>query len=111
MSLVMLRQNQPKNADALQQRLTEEFLHPAGEYAAPFINIERPGASTHLLVVWDELRDLSQQDRSYLILSAYEAARGADAATEVSVAMGLTSAEAERLGFEFELIVPSPIAA
>ncbi len=106
MSLVMLRQNQQSNVDGLQQRLTEEFLHPADEYAPPFINIERPGASIHLLVVWDEWHDLSQQDRSYLILRAYEAAEGVDAAAEVSVAMGLTSAEAERLGFEFE-----PLAA
>ncbi len=106
MSLVTLRQNQQNNVALLQQRLTEEFIHPANEYSAPFINIERPGTSTHLLVVWDEWRDLSQQDRSYLILRAYEAAEGADAAAEVSVAMGLTSAEAERLGFEFE-----PLAA
>jgi len=106
MSLVMLRQNQQSNVDVLQQRLTEEFLHPAAGYAAPFINIERPGTSTHLLVIWDEWHDLSQQDRSYLILRAYEAAAGADAATEVSVAMGLTSAEAERFGYEFEPLAP-----
>ena len=102
MSLVTLRQNRQNNVDVLQKRLTEEFLHPADAYSAPFINIERPGTSIHLLVIWDDWRDLSQQDRSYLILRAYESAHGADAATEVSVAMGLTTGEAERLGFELE---------
>ena len=102
MSLVILRQHRQNDIDVLQQRLAEEFLHPADTYAAPFINIERPGTSTHLLVIWDDWRDLSQQDRSYLILRAYEAAKGADAAAEVSVAMGLTTTEAETLGFELE---------
>ena len=105
MSLVMLRQNRQQDADFLQKRLADEFRHPADEYPAPFINIERPGASTHLLVVWDDWRDLSQQERSYLILRAYEAAEGPDAAAEVSVAMGLTVSEAEGLGFELE---PAP---
>lgn len=104
MSLVTVRYSRQNDTDNLQQRLVEEFLHPANAYAAPFINIERPGASTHLLVVWDEWRDLSQQDRSYLILSAYEAAKGAEAATEVSVSMGLTISEAETLGVEFDLV-------
>ncbi len=102
MSLVTLRQNRQNDSDVLQRRLAEEFLNPADAYTAPFISIERPGASTHLLVVWDDWGDLSQQDRSYLILRAYEEAKGADAAAEVSVAMGLTGAEAERLGFDLE---------
>ena len=103
MSLVTLRQSRQNNVEELRQRLTDEFMQPANEYAAPFINIERPGASTHLLVVWDEWRDLSQQERSSLILRAYEAAHGIDASLDVSVAMGLTVSEAETLGFELEL--------
>ncbi|MGI4792344.1 MAG: hypothetical protein ACRYFS_26250 [Janthinobacterium lividum] len=102
MSLVTLRQSRQNDVEELKQRLTDEFVHPANEYAAPFINIERPGTSTHLLVVWDEWRDLSQQERSSMILRAYEAANGIDAAIEVSVAMGLTVSEAERLGFDLE---------
>lgn len=102
MSLVTLRQSRQNDVEELKQRLEEEFAHPAHEYAAPFINIERPGTSTHLLVIWDDWRDLSQQERSSLILRAYEAAHGADAAIDVSVAMGLTVSEAETLGFELE---------
>ncbi len=106
MSRVMLRQNPQNNVDLLQQRLTEEFSHPANEYAAPFINIERPSNSTHLLVVWDDWRNLSQQERSSLIMRAYEEAEGEAAAVGVSVAMGLTTSEAEGLGLELE-----PVAA
>lgn len=104
MSRVKLRQ--AEDVDALQQRLAEEFQHPADEYSPPFINIERPGNRTHLLVVWDDWQNLNQQDRSSLIMRAYEAAEGTEAANEVSVAMGLTEAEAVRLGFAFE-----PVAA
>ena len=106
MSRVKLRQAEDEDVDALQQRLAEEFQHPADEYSPPFINIERPGNRTHLLVVWDDWQNLNQQDRSSLIMRAYEAAEGVEAATDVSVAMGLTEAEAERLGFAFE-----PLAA
>ncbi len=102
MSRVRLRQAEDENVEALQQRLAEEFQHPADEYSAPFINIERPGNRTHLLVVWDDWQNLNQQDRSSLILRAYEAAEGLESAREVSVAMGLTQEEAKRLGFEFE---------
>ncbi len=102
MSRVKLRQPEDADVDILLQRLAEEFQHPASEYTAPFINIERPGDRTHLFVVWDDWRKLSQQERSSLILRAYETSEGPNAAHEVSVAMGLTQEEAARLGFELE---------
>ncbi len=106
MSLIKLRQNNQETQDRLQQRLTQEFAHPSEDYAPPLINIERPGERTHLLVIWDDWDSLSQQDRSVLIMDSYRAAEGDDAANRVSVAMGLTQREAERLGFDFE-----PLAA
>ena len=86
----------------MQERLTQEFEHPSQDYIPPFINIERPGERVHLLVVWDDWRSFSQQERSVVIMDAYRAAEGAEAASLVSVAMGLTQQEAERLGFDLE---------
>ena len=50
----------------------------------------------------DEWRNLSQQERSEIILSAYEQEYGPLEVQTVSAAMGLTSPEAARLGFELE---------
>lgn len=102
MSLIKLRNNNQETSSHLQERLTQEFEHPSQDYAQPFINIDRPGERVHLLVVWDDWHSLSQQERSLLIMDAYRAAEGPEAASLVSVAMGLTQQEAERLGFDLE---------
>ena len=102
MSLIKLRNTNQEVSSSLQERLTQEFRHPSQDYIPPFINIEYPGERVHLLVVWDDWRSLSQQERSLIIMDAYRAAEGAEAANLVSVAMGLTSTEAERLGFDLE---------
>lgn len=111
MSLIKLRHNDQQAQNRLEQRLTEEFAHPSPEYAQPFINIEQPGNRFHLLVIWDDWEPLSQQDRSVLIMNSYRQAEGEDAASRVSVAMGLTQREADRLGFAFDPISAAPIAA
>ena len=102
MSLIKLRNNTQEAVSDLQGRLTQEFKRPSQDYVPPFINIDHPGERTHLLVVWDDWRSLSQQERSVLIMDAYRAAEGEEAASLVSVAMGLTLSEAERLGFDLE---------
>lgn len=102
MSLIKLRNNIQEAASSLQERLTQEFEHPSQNYVPPFINIDHLGERIHLLVVWDDWRSLSQQERSVLIVDAYRTAEGEGAASLVSVAMGLTLSEAERLGFDLE---------
>jgi hypothetical protein len=49
-------------------------------------------------VIWDEWAPLSQQDRSEIIMDAYVRAKGQGDAVRISVAMGLTAAEAARMG-------------
>lgn len=84
--------------------LAAEFTHPAADYRQPLISIEQPGTRTHLLVVWDQWQSLSQQERSEIIMDAYGQAHQDDPNTvlNVSVAMGLTQAEADRLGYHFQ---------
>ena len=102
MSLIKLRNTNQEVSNHLQERLTEEFKHPSQDYSPPFINIEHPGERVHLLVIWDDWRSLSQQERSVLNMDAYRTAEGEETASLVSVAMGLTISEAERLGFDLE---------
>ena len=93
----------PETSD-LQLRLVEEWRDPSEEAEEPVI-IEETHAEnlpTHLYVIWRAWGDLSQRDRSEIIMDAYEEVRGPDGALLVSVAMGLTPAEAERMGIRYE---------
>ncbi len=89
----------PADAPALTERLSKEFTSPSEE-GQPLVFEEpaEPTPVTRLYVVWDLWSNLNQQDRSEIILNAYEKAKGKDAALKITVAMGLTATEAERLG-------------
>lgn len=67
---------------------------------APLIVIEsvRTTNREHITVIWDRFGEIEHSDRGRIILDAYEKAKGAAAALNVSIAMGLTRKEADRLG-------------
>ncbi len=93
--------NQPPTAQGLEDRLYHEFEVPnPEENAQPIIVAEPPDPApiARLFVIWDDWGDLSQQDRSEIIMNAYIRAKGQQAGLRISVAMGLTSAEAKRMG-------------
>lgn len=54
--------------------------------------------SIHVAVIWDAWKDLSPTERSKVILDAYTNAKRLRGST-ITVAMGLTSEEALRMGF------------
>lgn len=85
----------------LEHRLADEFRTPnQQEGAQPIIIAEPPDPApiSRLFVVWDEWTALDLQERSEIIMNAYIAVHGAPAGSRVTVAMGLTSAEAARMG-------------
>lgn len=90
--------------DALRQRLIEEWRSPREQAGAPVI-IEEEGVGnqpTRLHVIWDDWADLDQEGRSEIIMDAYETVRGRDKSLLVTVAMGLTRKEADRMKIEYE---------
>jgi hypothetical protein len=93
--------SRPPNADDLEARLTDEMKAPKPN-AQPAIVAEPPGTGpiTRLFVIWDEWAELTQQDRSEIILEAYTKAKGKGDALKISVAMGITSAEAAKMGIK-----------
>lgn len=77
----------------------EAELRNAKQEGEPLIVIERPHPSTtHLFVIWSRFDDLEQIVRSRLILDAYENVKGKAEAAKVTVSMGLTRGEADRMG-------------
>lgn len=83
----------------LRARLVAEWREEGGE--APNPDIEElangQGRTTQVIVIWDAWADLDAQTRSEMIVDAFQAVRGADAIVDLSLAMGLTRAEATRL--------------
>jgi len=82
----------------LQIALKAELEAPKAK-GEPVIVIERPNiGTTHLYVIWSRWGRLDQMVRSRIIMDAFEEAKGQAETAKVTVAMGLTRAEAKRLG-------------
>ena len=92
----------------LRARLHREWSDPQDDASGPVI-IETTDAlrpqrvATHLYVVWDAWHDLTQRERSEMIMDVYEAVRGRSFALNVTVAMGLTPEEADRMRIRYEV--------
>ncbi|GAB4459961.1 MAG: hypothetical protein OHK0029_23210 [Armatimonadaceae bacterium] len=113
----IVRENRTKAAE-LEKRLTEEWKGsgavPSGEDAgAPvLIEDEQPARihvdskPLHLYVIWEEWDGLSHQERSEIIMDSYEATHDVRDVVRVTLAMGLTGAEAGKMGLEYRLGSP-----
>jgi len=95
--------NRPNTSLELERLLIAEFQHPnEQEGAQPIIIAEPPDPApiSRLFVIWDEWAMLEQQERSEIIMNAYVNHYGLPAGAKISIAMGLTSKEAERMGIK-----------
>jgi hypothetical protein len=93
-----LKSKQVPGEQELLDELKTELKAPK-QSGEPDIVVERPNSSTvHLYVIWSKWEHLEQMVRSRIILDAYEEAKGKKEAMKVTVAMGLTREEADRLG-------------
>ena len=95
----------PRSED-FRQRLLREWSGETQESSGPVIvettDALRPQqAPTHLYVFWDAWRDLSQRERSEIIMDVYEDVRGLAYARNVTIAMGLTLEEADRMKLRY----------
>lgn len=82
----------------LVDRLADE-LHSNREYGQPFVD-ERvfPTGRLRITVVWDEWDRLPLEDRTTVILHAYERVEGRDFRERIALASGLTVPEAHAAG-------------
>ncbi len=75
---------------------------PEGSPDAPLI-IEEEARYTdriHVTVIWDRWSQIGPEERSRIILQAYETVRGPGTFLNLTSALGLTHAEAKKLGVE-----------
>ncbi|MGK4004445.1 hypothetical protein WMF31_17555 [Sorangium sp. So ce1036] len=90
----------PRHHDELRARLVDEWRNQGTVEPRPDIveETDDTGATVHIYVIWDDWGALGQQERSAIIMDAYEEAQGQQRALGVAVAMGLTRAEGQRMG-------------
>jgi hypothetical protein len=85
----------------LREALQAELKDPQ-DTGEPMIVIDRPSpGSIHLYVIWSKWEGIEHVIRSRIILDAFESVRGEKEADDVTVSMGLTQEEADRLGLEY----------
>jgi hypothetical protein len=80
------------------ERLIDEIKSDR-EFGQPFIYEQQfSTGKIRVLVVWDEWRNLSLEERTSTILAAYEQAEGKDYRAKIALASGLTVPEAHAAG-------------
>ncbi len=90
-------------AATIAQRLVAEWETPSDDPRQPIIMTEGGGRQPiHVYVVWDNWEPLDQIERSEVVMEAFEKVHGTKKALDVTVAMGLTKTEAQRLGIAYE---------
>ncbi len=79
-------------------RLAEE-LKSGREYGQPVVYEQQyPTKKSRVTVIWDDWADASLEERSSVILRAYEQAEGKEAREKIALASGLTVPEATAAG-------------
>jgi len=93
----------PESADELTRLLHNEWTKPK-KSGQPLIIVEgNKREALHIYVIWDKWGELNQTERSEIIMDVVDNLPGADrlaADSPVTVAMGLTTEEAKRMGIE-----------
>jgi len=82
--------------------LVAELQHdaPTGPPGAPqIVEEENRRHMLHVTVIWDEWGDVAPEQRGKIIMDAYEQVRQEDL-PRITVALGLTHSEAERIGVD-----------
>jgi hypothetical protein len=88
----------------LRNRLADVWRKSQSAATQPVILEEKGGANQplHVYVIWDDWGSLGMIERSEIIMDAYEERYGVGSAVNVTVAMGLTSSEAQQLGISYQ---------
>jgi hypothetical protein len=84
----------------LVQELAKELRQPSGRRMPYVLEEEVPATGLRTVtVIWDRWKGVREEDRSDIILGAYEATEGKKSADSVAIATGLTPEEALALGY------------
>jgi hypothetical protein len=102
MAIIERKLDLSPSSQALKVRLVKELESP-NPGTEPFIILESEGSKNpiYVYVVWSDWSTLEMDERTRIIMEAYEEARGAQACFEVVTFLGLTPQEAPRFGIDY----------
>jgi hypothetical protein len=81
------------------KRLVQEFTASSTNLQPLILEEQVPSTkSRHVRVIWDAWKDLTDEQRSAVIVDAYTEAEGPEAAAEITIAEGVTPQDALALG-------------
>lgn len=106
--VVITKDVPPHKYTGVVKKLAYELVS-SGSELQPLILEERIAAtgSRHVHVIWDSWKNIPDEERSLVILEAYQQAGLADAAAEITIASGVTPEEAIVLGLLPWKIMPA----
>jgi hypothetical protein len=106
--IIVTKDFPPQKHAALVKKLATE-LASSGDEVQPLILEEHVMAtnSRHVHVVWDRWKDIPDEERAAIIVEAYRQADLEDAASEITIAAGVTPEEAVLLGVLPWKVVPA----
>jgi hypothetical protein len=89
--------------DQLVRDLAAEWSATRSDRREPIILQEtrRDGRVMHVYVVWSTWNDVDRTERSEIIMDAAEKCLGSAQAGDITIAMGLTPDEADRMGIRY----------
>jgi hypothetical protein len=97
----------PKH-DRYVKKLAQEFTASSPNLQPMILEEQVPSTkSRHVRVIWDAWKDLTDEQRSDVIIDAYSQAEGPKAAAEITLAEGVTPQEALALGMLSFKVVPT----
>jgi hypothetical protein len=97
----------PKH-ERLVKKLVQEFTASSSNLQPLILEEQVPTTkSRHVRVIWDAWKDLTDEQRSAVIVDAYTEAEGPEAAAEITIAEGVTPHEALALGLLPYKVVPT----
>src|SRR5438132_8664011 len=90
------------------KKLTQEFRTSSQNVQPIILEEQVPSTkSRHVRVIWDAWKELTDEQRSDVIVDAYMQAEGPEAAAEITLAEGVTPQEALALGILPFKVVPA----
>ncbi len=94
------RVNEDAFLSELRRQLLVEWSGGQTEEPRPEIHEEQDpaGRTVHIYVIWDAWEDVDDNKRAELVMDAFVELYGREAVLNVTIAMGLTSDEANRMG-------------
>jgi hypothetical protein len=100
MPVRQLRPQQSQDHQTLVQRLSAEWRQPNPAATEPVIleEFDNGGGLVHVYVVWDAWQSVDRAERGEIIMEAASLRYGQEDISNVTIAMGLTQSEADRMG-------------